>query len=110
MQPADSNKQSQKVEVVKVARRPGDVALRENETNVPTHQGTRKNSQDEGPDPHAIGTKLGSYVFDKSLGKGTFGKVKLATHTLTNEHVSVTYCFTNREGSNQNLRKGSHQG
>ena len=69
-----------------------------------------KNSQDEGPDPHAIGTKLGSYVFDKSLGKGTFGKVKLATHTLTNEHVSATYRFTNRAGSNQNLRKGSHQG
>ena len=42
-------------------------------------------------DPHAIGTKLGSYVFDKSLGKGTFGKVKLATHTLTNENVSVTF-------------------
>jgi len=37
MEPADSNKQSQKVEVIKVARRPGDVAPRENETNVPTH-------------------------------------------------------------------------
>ena len=39
-------------------------------------------------DPHAVGTKLGHYVFGKNLGKGTFGKVKLATHTLTNELVS----------------------
>ena len=39
-------------------------------------------------DPHAVGTKLGNYVFGKNLGKGTFGKVKLATHTLTNELVS----------------------
>ena len=30
-------------------------------------------------------------MFDKSLGKGTFGKVKLATHTLTNEHVSGNF-------------------
>lgn len=31
-------------------------------------------------DPHAAGTVLGSYVFGRNLGKGTFGKVKLATH------------------------------
>lgn len=37
----------------------------------------------EEKDPHAAGTKLGSYIFGKSLGKGTFGKVKLATHMLT---------------------------
>ena len=27
-------------------------------------------------DPHAAGTKLGSYIFGKNLGKGTFGLVK----------------------------------
>lgn len=97
------------MEVVKVARRPGDVAPRENDNIAPTNQVTRKNSQDEGPDPHAIGTKLGSYVFDKSLGKGTFGKVKLATHTLTNEHVSKMsdLIFV---GCNQNTRKSPHKG
>lgn len=87
MQPVDF-KQSQRVEVAKVARRPGEVAPKEAETAIQSNQETRKNSQEEEPDPHAAGTKLGSYVFDKSLGKGTFGKVKLATHTLTNEHVS----------------------
>ena len=40
-------------------------------------------------DPHAAGTKLGSYVFGKNLGKGTFGKVKLATHLLTQELVRL---------------------
>lgn len=29
----------------------------------------------------------------KSLGKGTFGKVKLATHTLTGEKVRNLYLF-----------------
>jgi serine/threonine protein kinase len=27
------------------------------------------------------------FILGKSLGKGTFGKVKLATHTLTGEKV-----------------------
>lgn len=40
-------------------------------------------------DPHAAGTKLGSYIFGKNLGKGTFGLVKLATHLLTQELVSI---------------------
>ena len=44
--------------------------------------------QTESVDPHAAGTKLGSYIFGKNLGKGTFGKVKLATHILTQELVS----------------------
>ena len=85
-----NNKQSQKVgDVVKVIKRPVEITTpNENENNTSAHKGTRKNSQDEGLDPHAIGTKLGSYVFDKNLGKGTFGKVKLATHSLTNELVS----------------------
>ena len=41
----------------------------------------------EPDDKHDFGTKLGHYIFDKSLGKGTFGKVKLAVHTLTKEKV-----------------------
>lgn len=41
---------------------------------------TKPEDDKEKKDPHAAGTKLGSYVFGKNLGKGTFGKVKLATH------------------------------
>ena len=39
-------------------------------------------------DKHVAGTTLGNYVFDKSLGKGTFGKVKLAVHSKTGEKVT----------------------
>jgi len=28
-----------------------------------------------------------NYIFEKDIGEGTFGKVKLATHILTNEKV-----------------------
>ena len=35
-------------------------------------------------------TYLSSYIFvDKTIGKGTFGKVKLGVHELTNERVAV---------------------
>lgn len=47
------------------------------------------NAKIEQEDKNAEGTKLGSYVFGKSLGKGTFGKVKLGIHTLTGELVSL---------------------
>lgn len=30
---------------------------------------------------------LGQFVMGRTLGKGTFGKVKLGTHTLTREKV-----------------------
>ena len=32
---------------------------------------------------------IGAYSVQKTIGKGTFGKVKLATHALTNEKVAV---------------------
>ena len=43
-------------------------------------------------DLHPEGTRLGHYVLGKALGKGTFGKVKLASHTLTNEKVAQPAC------------------
>lgn len=32
---------------------------------------------------------MGPYVFEKTLGQGTFGKVKLATHEPTGEQVAI---------------------
>ena len=40
-------------------------------------------------DKHVEGTILGQYDFGHNLGKGTFGQVKLATHQLTQELVSI---------------------
>ena len=33
--------------------------------------------------------KIGYYLLGKTIGEGTFGKVKLATHTLTGEKVAI---------------------
>ena len=44
--------------------------------------------QDE-TDKYGVGVKVGDYTLDKNLGKGTFGKVKLATHDLTKEKVAI---------------------
>lgn len=32
---------------------------------------------------------IGQYTLGKTIGQGTFGKVKLGTHTLTEEKVAV---------------------
>merc|ERR1719504_356420 len=32
---------------------------------------------------------IGHYILGKTIGEGTFGKVKLGTHTLTGEKVAV---------------------
>ena len=34
-------------------------------------------------------TNVGQYVLSKTIGKGTFGKVKLGVHNLTGEKVAV---------------------
>jgi 5'-AMP-activated protein kinase catalytic alpha subunit len=33
---------------------------------------------------------LGNYILQKTIGEGTFGKVKLGTHILTGEKVNIT--------------------
>jgi 5'-AMP-activated protein kinase catalytic alpha subunit len=33
--------------------------------------------------------KIGNFEIGKTIGQGTFGKVKLGTHLLTNEKVAV---------------------
>ena len=32
---------------------------------------------------------IGHYIIGKAIGEGTFGKVKLGTHILTGEKVSI---------------------
>lgn len=32
---------------------------------------------------------MGHYIISKTLGEGTFGKVKLGTHTVTKERVAI---------------------
>ncbi len=34
--------------------------------------------------------KIGNYILGKSIGEGTFGKVKLGTHLLTKQKVVFT--------------------
>jgi hypothetical protein len=46
----------------------------------------------------------------KSLGKGTFGKVKLATHTLTGEKVCYIFFFqSDLIGCSENSREGQNK-
>ena len=33
--------------------------------------------------------KIGQYILGKTIGEGTFGKVKLGQHTLTGEKVAI---------------------
>ena len=47
---------------------------------------------------------VGHYILGKSLGQGTFGKVKLGTHILTGEKVTPSLsilCI----GSSESIRK-----
>ena len=43
----------------------------------------------ESEEPISQGSKLGNYIISKTIGEGTFGKVRLGIHTLTNEKVAV---------------------
>ena len=35
------------------------------------------------------GKVIGNYILGKTIGKGTFGKVKLGTHILTGEKLNI---------------------
>lgn len=41
------------------------------------------------PDSRARAKSIGHYILGKTIGEGTFGKVKLGTHILTSERVAV---------------------
>ena len=53
-----------------VSRNNGDKEKSKQDSKQPTKKG------DDDDDKHCAGTKLGHYIIGKSLGKGTFGKVK----------------------------------
>lgn len=40
-------------------------------------------------EPLVEGSRLGNYIISKTIGEGTFGKVRLGIHTPTNEKVAV---------------------
>ena len=60
-------------------------------------------------DLHPEGTRLGHYVLGKALGKGTFGKVKLASHTLTNEKVAIKILEKNRIKDKKDIERISRE-
>lgn len=60
-------------------------------------------------DLHPEGTRLGHYVIGKALGKGTFGKVKLATHTLTNEKVAIKILEKSRIKDKKDIERISRE-
>ena len=46
-------------------------------------------AEDKVVEPKTENTNVGQYVLSKTIGKGTFGKVKLGVHNLTGEKVAV---------------------
>lgn len=53
--------------------------------------------------------KLGHYVLGKNLGKGTFGKVKLATHILTGEKVAIKILEKSRIKDKKDIERISRE-
>jgi hypothetical protein len=75
---------------------PPDQTVQTQQQQQPTSTTTKnqkqpkpQRNQPDDDDKHSPGTKLGHYVIGKSLGKGTFGKVKQAQHELTLETVRL---------------------
>lgn len=50
---------------------------------------TATNAQTTQPSSSQKTRSIGHYLFGKTLGEGTFGKVKVATHILTGEKVAI---------------------
>jgi serine/threonine protein kinase len=48
---------------------------------------------------------VGHYILGKTLGEGTFGKVKLGTHILTGEKVRPDKPLNDPLGGRQSARK-----
>lgn len=47
-----------------------------------------RNSHEEGVNK-GLGNSIGNYLLGRTIGEGTFGKVKLGTHIQTEEKVAI---------------------
>lgn len=52
---------------------------------------------------------IGHYILGKSLGQGTFGKVKLGTHVLTGEKVAVKVLEKSRIKERKDIERISRE-
>lgn len=52
---------------------------------------------------------MGHYILGKSLGKGTFGKVKMGTHTLTEEKVAIKILEKSRIKDKKDIERISRE-
>ena len=57
------------------------------------------------PSPNAGGGSVGHYLIGKTVGEGTFGKVKLGTHILTGEHVAIKVLEKSRIKEDADVRR-----
>lgn len=51
------------------------------------------------------GERVGSYILGKFLGSGSFGKVHIGTHVMTNEQVALKFLSKNQMGSTQDAER-----
>ncbi len=52
---------------------------------------------------------MGHYILGKSVGKGTFGKVKMGTHTLTEEKVAIKILEKSRIKDKKDIERISRE-
>lgn len=61
----------------------------ENEDESQKSESEQKGSPDQKGEKKVKSKTIGHYILGKSIGEGTFGKVKQGLHTLTGEKVAV---------------------
>lgn len=52
---------------------------------------------------------VGNYKIEKTIGQGTFGKVKLAIHSLTGEKVAVKILEKDRIADSSDIERVSRE-
>ena len=52
---------------------------------------------------------IGNYFLQKTIGEGTFGKVKLGIHTLTNEKVAIKILEKSRIKDKKDIERISRE-
>ena len=78
------------------ARKSADVAGKENDANKTCISDSNHVRREANKKPNDIKLapnerKVGQYILGKSIGEGTFGKVKLGRHITTNEKVRYKF-------------------